>query len=233
MSEQPHRTTPAEITASVVERFDGLPGRAPAARSCRASPRHLHAFASDVELTEDEWHGAIGMLTATGQITDERRQEFILWSDTLGLSMLVDAMAHRAPPARPSRRCSGRSTCRARRCASTARASPSRRRARPPGSTAASSRSDGAPIAGAELDIWQNGDNRLYAVQDPRRPSTTCAAASRPATTARYAFLGGAPGAVPDPRRRAGRRDARRDRPPPLAPGPHPRDRPRAGLPAR
>ncbi len=47
-----------------------------------------------------------------------------------------------------------------------------------PGSTAGSLDLDGAPIAGAELDVWQNGDNRLYAVQDPTPRTTTCAAAS-------------------------------------------------------
>src|SRR5437764_208847 len=60
--------------------------------------RHLHAFAREVELTEAEWRVAIDALTATGRITDDQRQEFILWSDALGLSMLVDAMAHAKPP---------------------------------------------------------------------------------------------------------------------------------------
>ena len=43
---------------------------------------HLHGFVNEVELTEEEWRQLIRMLTATGDITDERRQEFILWSDT-------------------------------------------------------------------------------------------------------------------------------------------------------
>jgi hydroxyquinol 1,2-dioxygenase len=51
--------------------------------------QHLHAFARDVRLTEDEWSKAIAFLTQVGDITDERRQEFILLSDTLGLSTLV------------------------------------------------------------------------------------------------------------------------------------------------
>lgn len=49
--------------------------------------RHLHAFAREVRLTEQEWTFAIDFLTATGHITDDRRQEFILLSDVLGLSM--------------------------------------------------------------------------------------------------------------------------------------------------
>jgi hydroxyquinol 1,2-dioxygenase len=51
--------------------------------------RHLHAFIKDVELTEDEWFKAIDYLTRTGHITDDKRQEFVLLSDVLGVSMLV------------------------------------------------------------------------------------------------------------------------------------------------
>jgi hydroxyquinol 1,2-dioxygenase len=50
---------------------------------------HLHAFCSEVELTEDEWLQAIEFLTKTGHITDDKRQEFVLLSDVLGISMLV------------------------------------------------------------------------------------------------------------------------------------------------
>ena len=61
--------------------------------------RHLHAFAREVRLTEAEWMAAIGWLTRTGQISDDRREEFILASDVLGLSMLVVQMNHRLDPA--------------------------------------------------------------------------------------------------------------------------------------
>ena len=57
--------------------------------------RHLHDFAREVELTEQEWMAAIEWLTATGQACDEKRQEFILASDVLGLSMLVVQLNHR------------------------------------------------------------------------------------------------------------------------------------------
>jgi hydroxyquinol 1,2-dioxygenase len=60
--------------------------------------RHLHAFAREVNLTENEWEQGIRFLTDVGHITDDKRQEFILLSDTLGLSMLVTAMANRKPP---------------------------------------------------------------------------------------------------------------------------------------
>ena len=54
--------------------------------------QHLHSFAREVKLTEEEWMKGIQFLTATGQMCDDRRQEFILLSDTLGLSMLTVAM---------------------------------------------------------------------------------------------------------------------------------------------
>ncbi|WIX75783.1 dioxygenase [Amycolatopsis carbonis] len=56
--------------------------------------RHLHDFAREVRLTEPEWMAAIQWLTRTGQISDEKREEFILASDVLGLSMLVVQMNH-------------------------------------------------------------------------------------------------------------------------------------------
>ena len=59
--------------------------------------RHLHAFVRDIEPTEEEWFNAIKFLTETGQRCDDKRQEFILLSDTLGVSMLVDAINHRNP----------------------------------------------------------------------------------------------------------------------------------------
>lgn len=59
--------------------------------------RHLHDFAKDVELRQDEWDLAIAFLTKTGKICSQERQEFILLSDVLGFSMLVDAINNRRP----------------------------------------------------------------------------------------------------------------------------------------
>lgn len=56
--------------------------------------RHLHAFVRELRPTEVEWKAAIDFLTRTGQMCDERRQEFILLSDTLGVSMMVDTINH-------------------------------------------------------------------------------------------------------------------------------------------
>jgi hydroxyquinol 1,2-dioxygenase len=60
--------------------------------------QHLHAFAREVHLTEAEWLEGIKFLTAVGRVTDDKRQEFILLSDTLGLSMLVTAQNQKKPP---------------------------------------------------------------------------------------------------------------------------------------
>jgi hypothetical protein len=59
--------------------------------------KHLHAFAVDVQLTEEEWAYGIDFLTRTGHITDDKRQEFILLSDVLGLSMQVIGINHPVP----------------------------------------------------------------------------------------------------------------------------------------
>jgi len=61
--------------------------------------QHLHDFARETRLTEAEWMAAVQWLKATGQISDEKREEFILASDVLGLSMLVVQMNHRFDPA--------------------------------------------------------------------------------------------------------------------------------------
>ncbi|MFZ3565682.1 dioxygenase [Streptomyces sp. BH097] len=58
--------------------------------------RHLHAFVQDVRLTEEEWSTGIDFLTRAGHITDERRQEFILLSDVLGVSMQTVAVNNEA-----------------------------------------------------------------------------------------------------------------------------------------
>lgn len=59
--------------------------------------KHLHAFAKEIHLTQEEWEVGIDFLTRTGQICSGERQEFVLLSDTLGFSMLVDAINNRRP----------------------------------------------------------------------------------------------------------------------------------------
>jgi hydroxyquinol 1,2-dioxygenase len=85
------------VTAAVLAQIADTPD--PRLRHVLSSlVKHLHDFARDVSLTEEEWLAAIEFLTETGQICSETRQEFILLSDTLGLSQLVVAQNHKRLP---------------------------------------------------------------------------------------------------------------------------------------
>jgi hydroxyquinol 1,2-dioxygenase len=85
------------LTAAVVERFQKAAD--PRFRHIIASAvKHLHAFAREVSLTEEEWFEGIKFLTAVGQKCDEKRQEMILLSDILGLSMMIVALNHKTVP---------------------------------------------------------------------------------------------------------------------------------------
>lgn len=84
-----------ELVATVVASFDGTPD--PRLKQVMQSlTRHLHAFIRDVRLTAAEWNKAIEFLTAVGHITDDRRQEFVLLSDVLGASMQTIAVNNQA-----------------------------------------------------------------------------------------------------------------------------------------
>ncbi|WP_071000334.1 intradiol ring-cleavage dioxygenase [Methylobacterium sp. C1] len=88
--------TESTITDAVLESF-GSTGDARLKQLMQSLVTHLHGFVREVEPTTAEWMAAIRFLTRTGQICDDRRQEFILLSDTLGVSVLVDLINHRMP----------------------------------------------------------------------------------------------------------------------------------------
>ena len=84
-----------QLVDTVVASFDNTPD--PRLKQLmQALTRHLHAFVREVRLTEDEWNTGIEFLTAAGHITDDKRQEFILLSDVLGLSMQTIAVNNEA-----------------------------------------------------------------------------------------------------------------------------------------
>jgi len=86
--------TGEEFTKSVLKRWEDIPD--PRLREVMQSAiKHLHAFVSDVEPTGAEWFKAIEFLTAIGHKCDDKRQEFILASDVMGVSMLVDDINNR------------------------------------------------------------------------------------------------------------------------------------------
>ncbi len=84
-----------DLTEAVVASFNGSDRFNEISESL---VRHLHAFATEVGLTEAEWFAGIDFLTRAGHITDDKRQEFILLSDVLGLSMLVVGINNQRPP---------------------------------------------------------------------------------------------------------------------------------------
>ncbi len=90
-----------KLTADVVAAFANTPD--PRLRQLMSSlVKHLHAFARENDLRPDEWLAGIRFLTETGQISTEKRPEFILLSDTLGVSMMVVALAQARASGRAS-----------------------------------------------------------------------------------------------------------------------------------
>ena len=141
--------------------------------------RHLHAFVRDTEPTIAEWERAIEFLTATGQKCDHERQEFILLSDVLGISMLVETINNRVSDRAGL---GGRSPQERTATESTVLGpfhvvkSPRRELGEsidfagtgPPCVVRGRVLSaDGTPLPGAELDVWQANDQGFYDVQQP------------------------------------------------------------------
>lgn len=176
------------ITAQVVASFADAPPRLREVMSALAE--HLHRFVVDVRLTPEEWRVAIALLTATGHITSEERQEFILWSDALGVSMLVDALEPDLPPGATESTVLGPFYV----PDSPLREYGANIALQPAGDpTWVCGRvrtTAGDPIAGAELDVWQNGDNELYAVQDADAPEEHLRARFRTRDDGTYGFIG-------------------------------------------
>ncbi|MEO7372246.1 MAG: dioxygenase, partial [Ilumatobacteraceae bacterium] len=84
-----------ELLAEVLSRYDNSPD--PRLKEVTtAAIRHLHAFAREVNLTREEWFAGIMFLTQCGKISDDVRQEFILLSDTMGVSALIEMLAYDA-----------------------------------------------------------------------------------------------------------------------------------------
>jgi protocatechuate 3,4-dioxygenase beta subunit len=133
---------------------------------------HLHDFARDVQLTEDEWAIGIDFLTRTGQKCDAKRQEMILLSDNLGLSALVNTISANVPsgatettvlgpfyvPGTPEYGW-GQSVL-----------------LRPLGSDTPLIvhgkilGPDGQPVEDAKIEIWQTDSNGMYDIQDGKQP---------------------------------------------------------------
>jgi hydroxyquinol 1,2-dioxygenase len=157
--------SPEQHLAEVQATFDGATDPR-TAEIMKAAVKHLHAFIEEVGLTRDEWFAGIQFLTAVGHKCDAVRQEFILLSDTLGASMLVEMLNHAAADGTTEPTVFG----------------PFHVDGAPPKDFGESivvgddgeplvlrgtvTNLDGDPIAGASLDVWEVGSNGLYDVQD-------------------------------------------------------------------
>jgi len=128
--------------------------------------RHLHDFVKDVELTEAEWATAIDFLTATGQKCDSVRQEFVLLSDVLGVSMLVETINHRAGAATestvlgPFHMVDSPPRALGDQIALDGKGQPCLVTGRVVGP-------GGEAIGGASIDVWQANEDGFYDVQQP------------------------------------------------------------------
>jgi hydroxyquinol 1,2-dioxygenase len=133
--------------------------------------RHLHAFVNEVQLDQGEWERGIDYLTATGQKCDATRQEFILLSDVLGVSMLVDAVTNATASAATESTVLGPFHM----VDSPARERGDRIGEAPGGEEAVVCgrvlSADGSPLAGALVDVWQANDEGFYDVQIPDQVS--------------------------------------------------------------
>jgi protocatechuate 3,4-dioxygenase beta subunit len=157
--------TGAELTARAVDSLAACPD--PRLRELLGKLiRHLHQFAVETSLTESEWMAGIRFLTEVGHTCTDNRQEFILLSDALGMSMLVDLVNHSTGGTATESTVLGPfyvpdSPWRANGDAITDDLG-----AEPLLVSGHVRDTTGKPLVGAIVDVWQNATNRLYAVQD-------------------------------------------------------------------
>ncbi|MEU6559354.1 intradiol ring-cleavage dioxygenase [Nocardia nova] len=154
------------VTEEVLASFDATPDSR-LRMVLHSLVRHLHAFAGEVRLTEREWQSAIDFLTRAGHITDEHRQEFILLSDVLGLSMLTVAINEPPEPGATE------STVFGPFFVDDAPEVPlggdiARGAAGSPCYVSGQVRSvSGVPIEGARIEVWEADEDGFYDVQYP------------------------------------------------------------------
>ncbi|MCA3417936.1 MAG: intradiol ring-cleavage dioxygenase [Roseomonas sp.] len=186
------------ITDAVLQRLAGAED--PRLRQVAQSlVKHLHAFVRDVEPSFEEWQAAISFLTRIGQMCDGKRQEFILLSDTLGVSMLVDAINHRMPAGATPTTVLGpfyvEGAPELPLGAEVARAMKGEAlHVSGRVSTAA-----GGPIAGAIVDIWHSDEDGYYDVQRADQPDANLRARFRTDAEGRFHFWTLTPTSYPVP----------------------------------
>ncbi len=163
--------------------------------------RRMHEYAIEVELTPQELIDAAAFLTRAGQISNEARHEFLLLSDTLGLTMTVDAVSNRKPDGAFESSVLGpfyrEQAPLIEQCGNIAR-----RGEKDGEKTLVRGRvtdMDGNPIAGAEIDIWQAAENGLYENMDEDQPDMNLRGRLMSQDDGSYAFWTTKPSAYPIP----------------------------------
>jgi hydroxyquinol 1,2-dioxygenase len=185
-------TTEQNITGLAVERFSTTPD--PRLRQVvTALVRHLHGFVREVEPTEAEWMAGIEFLTHVGKTCDDKRQEFILMSDVLGVSILVDAINHRLPDAATPSTVVGPFHIHD----SPEFQSGGNMAAGAPGTplvlTGSVRSLDGTPIPDALVDVWQPDGEGVYEAQKPGQEGAYLRGTYRTDAQGRYAIRTVAP----------------------------------------
>ncbi len=129
--------------------------------------RHLHAVVKETEPTLEEWMMAIQFLTKTGQMCDDRRQEWIMMSDTLGVSMLVDAINHRKSSAATQTTVLGPFYVEGVPASKMGDDIDFEGKGPPLVMSGHVLDGQGKPVEGAVIDVWQSNVEGFYDVQQP------------------------------------------------------------------
>lgn len=160
--------------------------------------QHIHDFAKETELTHEEWRKALELLYKAGGISDPERNEFVLFSDVLGLSSLVD-MVNSSPDGTPSSVLGPFHIL----GAPELPVGGDMKKDNDGDTVIVGGRvltTDGGPIEGAEIEIWQTADNGLYSNQEAAQPDYNLRVRMTTGADGRYLFstVRPAPYTVPD-----------------------------------
>ncbi|MCE4546423.1 MULTISPECIES: intradiol ring-cleavage dioxygenase [unclassified Caballeronia] len=163
--------------------------------------RHLHAFAQEVQLTGEEWRKGIEFLTATGKKCDGIRQEFILLSDTLGLSIMLDEINQRDGVADSATTESSLLGPFYREGAFDEEygANIARTEGEPTLFHGRVVDDGGEPVADALIEVWETANNGMYEGQDPDQPESNLRGRFRSGPEGEFAFRAIKPTAYPIP----------------------------------
>jgi hydroxyquinol 1,2-dioxygenase len=162
--------------------------------------KHLHAFTKEVEMTQEEWNMAIDFFTRTGHMCDEYRQEFILLSDVVGLSMLVDAINSRRPKGATENTVMGPFHVEAAPEYEMGANITKQGKGKTCNFTGTVRDTDGNAIDGAKIDVWSDNEDGYYDVQQPEvQPLFNNRGVFRTSADGSYHFNGQKPVSYPIP----------------------------------